>query len=96
MENERSLHSQNEKRSKMQNFMNNTKMNASKIYRQQQQKKEESVNVKKVMLEKQKELKSKYTIVEKRREEPRQINVEPTKVDWRKVDETCKGISVPV
>jgi hypothetical protein len=44
------------------------------------------MNVKKVMLEKQKELKSKYTIVDKKREEPRQINVEPTKVDWKRVD----------
>lgn len=47
--------------------MNNTKMNASKIYKEHQQRKTETINVKKVMIEKQKEVKAKYTVVEKRR-----------------------------
>ena len=47
--------------------MNSTRLNASKITKEQQQKKLENTNVKKVMLEKQKELKAKYTVVEKKR-----------------------------
>ena len=47
--------------------MNSTRLNASKIAKEQQQKKLENTNVKKVMLEKQKELKAKYTVVEKKR-----------------------------
>lgn len=76
MENERSVRNQSEKQSKMQQFMNSTKMNASKIFKEQQQKKMENVNAKKIMLQKQKELKSKYTIVDKKKEETvRKINV---------------------
>ena len=48
--------------------MNSTRLNASKITKEQQQKKLENTNVKKVMLEKQKELKAKYTVVEKKRQ----------------------------
>lgn len=47
--------------------MNSTKLNASKIAKEQQQKKIDNMNVKKVMLEKQKELKAKYTVVDKKR-----------------------------
>lgn len=39
LENEKSLRNQNEKKSKMENFMNNTRINASKIYKEQQIKK---------------------------------------------------------
>jgi len=51
----------------MENFMNNTKLNASKIYKEQQQKKIETVNSKKVLIEKQKELKARYTVVDKKK-----------------------------
>lgn len=43
------------------------------------------MNVKKNMLEKQKELKAKYTVVDKKKDMPREINVQPTKVEWKKV-----------
>ena len=61
------MRNENEKKSKIENFMNSTRLNASKIAKEQQQKKLENTNVKKVMLEKQKELKAKYTVVEKKR-----------------------------
>ena len=61
------MRNENEKKSKIENFMNSTRLNASKITKEQQQKKLENTNVKKVMLEKQKELKAKYTVVEKKR-----------------------------
>lgn len=35
LENEKSLLNQNEKKNKMENFMNSTRMNASKIYKEQ-------------------------------------------------------------
>ena len=55
--------------------MNSTKLNASKIFKEQQQKKIETMNAKKIMLQKQKELKSKYTVVDKKKEEAvRKIN----------------------
>ena len=61
------MRNENEKKSKIENFMNSTRLNASKIAKEQQQKKLDNTNVKKVMLEKQKELKAKYTVVEKKR-----------------------------
>lgn len=80
----------------MENFMNNTKLNASKIYKEQQQKKIETVNSKKVLIEKQKELKARYTVVDKKKQQPRVIDVEPTMVDWKKIDQNAKGVSVPI
>jgi len=53
------------------------------------------MNAKKLMLEKQKELKNKYTHVDKKKEVPGSINVEPTKVDWKKVDPAHKGVKIP-
>ena len=51
----------------MENFLNTTKLNASKVYKQQQDKKVESVNAKKIMLDKQKELKNRYTNLDKKK-----------------------------
>ena len=45
--------------------MNNTRINASKVYREQLEKKNEQINSKKVMLDKQKDIKTKYTMVKK-------------------------------
>lgn len=47
----------------MEQFISNTKLNATKIYKQQQSKKIEDSNVKKNMFEKQKEVKAKYTLL---------------------------------
>ena len=67
LENERSLQSFNDKKHKIQNFMNSTRLNASKISKEQQEKKLESQNVKKVMNQKQKEVKAKYTMIDKKK-----------------------------
>jgi hypothetical protein len=79
----------------MENFMNSTRLNASKIQKQQQQVKEQSMNAKKGILERQKELKAKYTKVESRKDLPRGIDIQPTKVDWKRIDQSYKGVSVP-
>ena len=47
------------------------------------------------MSQKQKEVKAKYTVIEKKKEIPRGINVQPTKVDWKKAASSCKGITIP-
>ena len=47
------------------------------------------------MLEKQKQLKAKYTVVEKKKDSSKISKAEPSKVEWRKVDPTLKGVSVP-
>jgi hypothetical protein len=94
LENQKALQTNNEKRNRIQNFLNTTKSNASKIHKEQQGKKIEDTNTKKIMAQKQKELKAKYTVVEKKKEQPRVLEVQPTKVDWKKVS-SCQGISVP-
>lgn len=53
------------KRDKIESFMNSTKMNASKLYKEQCDKNMQQMNNKKEVLGKQKELKAKYTIVKK-------------------------------
>jgi hypothetical protein len=53
------------------------------------------MKAKKLMFEKQKELKNKYTHVDKKKEGSRSINVEPTKVDWKRVDPANKGVKIP-
>ncbi len=47
--------------------MNSTKLNASKIVKEQVGKKMEDLNAKMVMLQKQKEVKAKYTVVERKK-----------------------------
>ena len=94
LENQKSMEINHEKKSKIQSFMNNTKLNASKIHKEQQDKKLQSFNMKKVMVQKQKEVKAKYTVIEKKKQEPRMINVQPTKVDWKKAG-SCKAVCVP-
>jgi hypothetical protein len=69
----------------MESFMNSTKLNASKISKEQQKKKTDTINIKKVMIDKQKEVKAKYTVLDKKKETSRAIEVEPTKVDWKKI-----------
>jgi hypothetical protein len=69
----------------MESFMNSTKLNASKISKEQQKKKTDTINIKKVMIDKKKEVKAKYTVVDKKKETSRAIEVEPTKVDWKKI-----------
>ncbi len=96
LQNQRSLQSINEKKNKIQSFMNSTKLNASKIVKEQVGKKMEDLNAKMVMLQKQKEVKAKYTVVERKKQQPKVVNVQPTKVDWKKVDPLTKGVSVPV
>ena len=67
LENQKSMEINHEKKSKIQSFMNNTKLNASKIHKEQQDKKLLSFNMKKVMVQKQKEVKAKYTVIEKKK-----------------------------
>lgn len=67
LENQRSLQSVLEKQTKYQNFVNTTKLNASKIYKEQQSKKIDDSNAKKIMVQKQKELKAKYTVMERKK-----------------------------
>lgn len=95
LENQRSLQSVIEKQNKFQSFMNTTKLNASKIYKEQQSKKIDDSNAKKLMAQKQKELKAKYTVVERKKEQSRPIQVEPTRVDWKRIDPAAKGVSIP-
>lgn len=67
LENERSLQSVLEKKTKYQNFVNTTKLNATKIYKEQQSKKIDDSNAKKLMVQKQRELKAKYTVMERKK-----------------------------
>lgn len=48
------------------------------------------------MIDKQKEVKARYTVIDKKKENSRTIEIEPTKVDWKKIEEGYKGISVAV
>lgn len=45
------------KKEKIESFMNSTRMNASRLYKERVEKKQEMVNEKKIQLEKQKQLK---------------------------------------
>lgn len=74
--------------------MNSTKLNASKIAKEQQKKINQTINVKKVMIDKQKEVKARYTVVDKQKEKVRCIETEPTKVDWKKIEQSYKGVSL--
>ena len=93
LEQERSLRSADERRNKMENFMNSTRLNASKLQKEQQQQAVDKMQAKKVMLEKQRQLKAKYTVVEKKKGLP--AKVEPAQVEWKKVDPALKGVSPP-
>ena len=94
LESQKTLQSNHDKRNRIQHFMNTTKSNASRIYKEQQEKKNQHMNVKKVMSEKQKQVKAKYTVIEKKKLQAKGLNVQPTKVDWKKAA-SCKGITVP-
>jgi hypothetical protein len=41
-------------------------------------------------------VRAKYTLLDKKKEMPRNIDVEPTRVDWTKIDPAAKGVSVPI
>jgi hypothetical protein len=56
-----------EKKNKFENFMNSTRLNASKIYKEKQSKQIEDSNAKKIMAQKQREVKAKYTVLEKKK-----------------------------
>ena len=55
----------------------------------------EDVNMRKVMAQKQKELKAKYTLVDKKKDQPRTLNAQPTKIDWKKASNCHKGVTIP-
>lgn len=75
--------------------MNSTRLNASKIYKEQQNKKEEDSNAKKIIAQKQREVKAKYTVLDKKKEQPRVLDIQPAKVEWKRAD-PLKGVSVPL
>lgn len=80
LENQRSKEDHHQKQHKFQNFLNNTRLNATKIHKEQQHKKTEDSNAKKVIAQKQREVKAKYTVVEKRKEQSRVLDIQPAKV----------------
>lgn len=82
--------------------MNSTRLNASKLYKEQCSKNLQHINSKKEILGKQKELKSKYTVIPKKNErideveEVRKLPKEPTQVNWKQAEDACKIIHINV
>ena len=94
LETQKSMEFNGYKKNKIDNFLNTTKSNASRIQREKQEKKVEDINSKSLYAQRQKEVKAKYTTLMEKKKPKEGINMQPTKVDWSKVS-NGKGVSIP-
>jgi hypothetical protein len=96
LEVERVREEEQSKKERIESFMNSTRVNANRLYREQCTKNMQQINCKKELLGKQKELKAKYTLLPKKTEKQDAMEVvcklprEPVHVNWKQAEDAFK------